>query len=124
MMTYIIIIIIIFLVFGYIKLSIENETIKHEMYKDNQSHGRLVQWWQDYHAKMFEKVPTLCCYEGVGLEKQVIKRKLLGFPSLEMGDLILSSSNKSYIITQFIGIINDEVSFRVELFKNDNIELL
>jgi len=114
-----------------IYLYIQNDSLSSEWFNERlemevkvSSSKHLVDWWKEFHNKMYKTYPLLRFCEGTGLDNQVVVEKLKGYPSLEIGDIIHSDDNRHFIITQFIGIIDDAVCFKVKLYNNDNPEFL
>ena len=97
------------------QLSIDNEKLNKKIISlkvDNESKSYILKY-----------VPEVVFVEGNGIENVITRGILRKFASLELGDII-GNEYGSYIITRFIGIIDDNVYFKVQKYVNDNPEQL
>ena len=83
-----------------------------------------LEWYRDTAIKQLSKYPLVKLVVGTGIENVVVCKRLNGFASIEVGDIHYDAKNQGYLITHFIGIVENDVYFNSIPFKNDNSYLL
>lgn len=92
--------------------------------KELETESEKLTWYRDTAIKQLSNYPLIKLVVGTGIENIVICRRLNGFASIEVGDIHYDANNQGYLITHFIGIIENDIYFNSIPFKNDNSYLL
>lgn len=126
--------IIICLASGLLALAFQNDSIKERyieelMDLEFQNEALInantkLEWYQETTIHQLAKYPLIKLVEGVGIENVVVSKRLNGLISVEIGDVWVNSLGEPYLITNFIGIVKNDIYFGVIPFKNDNPEYL